>query len=377
MEMSKRMSKRVVITHPIDPIQKRRGLSSRRLRDSRAKLLQCFWITVSGFMLEVVPEKTDSPPQGVGTHFKRVGIWNQQNWEDFVAYSSGDPEEYVEVYWSEEQRVHDIAEKDTKGKVKYHVPEMVWSHKFEETSTANIRTALGLKDAERGRRILSIIVFKKLDPITDLSEDEFLSAWWQIIRCHYALWECGVHHRDVSPSNLMVYRTSDGRYIGVLNDFDLSSTRDTPSGQERTGIVPFMAIELLTKEAIEGKVQHLYQHDAESFIWVFAWVCLRYEEGRLLRKGRPLDEWLKFDAFQCHGKKLGFLATHRHKMIPSQSHKNNWDIAMACLRIVYNSYGDDPSLRTLENKDAFEKWLETPVRSKLPPSLLNVRLESM
>ncbi|KAG2753919.1 hypothetical protein P692DRAFT_201228671, partial [Suillus brevipes Sb2] len=137
---------------------------------------------------------------------------------------------------------------------------MVWSHKFEETSTANIRTALGLKDAERGRRVLSIIVFKKLDPITNLSEDEFLSAWWQIIRCHYALWECGVHHRDVSPSNLMVYKTSDGRYIGVLNDFDLSSTRDTPSGQERTGTVPFMAIELLTKEAIEGKVQHLYQH---------------------------------------------------------------------------------------------------------------------
>jgi hypothetical protein len=141
-------------------------------------------------VLEVVPEKTDSPPQGIGTHFKRVGIWNQQNWEDFVAYSSGSPEEYVEVYWPEEkredenfQKVYDIAEKDTKGMVKYHVPEMVWSHNFEETSTANIRTALRLKDAERGRRILSIIVFKKLDPITDLSEDEFLSAWWQIIRC--------------------------------------------------------------------------------------------------------------------------------------------------------------------------------------------------
>jgi hypothetical protein len=113
---------------------------------------------------------------------------------------------------------------------------------------------------------------------------------------HYVLWEKQVHHRDISPSNLMVYKTSDGRYIGVLNDFDLSSTRDTPSGQERTGTVPFMALRLLKKDAIEGKVQHLYQHDAESFLWVFAWVCLRYEGGRLLRKGRPLDEWLKLDA---------------------------------------------------------------------------------
>jgi hypothetical protein len=98
----------------------------------------------------------------------------------------------AKLYWPEEEReseaeilqkVYEIAEKDTEGKVKYHVPEMVWSHKFEETSTANIRTALGLKDAERGKRVLYIIVFKKLDPITGLSGDEFLSAWWQIIRC--------------------------------------------------------------------------------------------------------------------------------------------------------------------------------------------------
>jgi hypothetical protein len=137
-----------------------------------------------------------------------------------------------------------------------------------------------------------------------------------------------------------------------------------------------MAIELLTKDAIEGKVKHLYQHDAESFIWVFAWVCLRYEEGRLLRKGRPLDEWLKVGIEACSEKKSHFLNQSRHDMIPSQSHKKNWDIAMECLRIFRNSYGYAPSLRTLENKDAFKKWLETPVRSNLPPSLLNVRLES-
>ena len=61
----------------------------------------------------------------------------------------------------------------------------------------------------------------------------------------------------------------------------LSSTQqDGPSGNERTGTIPFMAIDLLEKEAIQGKVQHLYQHDAESLIWVLAWVCLRYEDGK-------------------------------------------------------------------------------------------------
>ncbi|KIK40977.1 hypothetical protein CY34DRAFT_27346, partial [Suillus luteus UH-Slu-Lm8-n1] len=95
---------------------------------------------------------------------------------------------------------------------------------------------------------------------------------------HYALWGQNVHHHDISLNNLMVYKTSDGRYIGTLIEFDFSSS---PSGQEHTGIVPFMAIELLMHEAIEGQVKHLYRHNTESFIWVLTWVCLHYQEGLL------------------------------------------------------------------------------------------------
>ncbi|OAX38296.1 hypothetical protein K503DRAFT_770628, partial [Rhizopogon vinicolor AM-OR11-026] len=62
----------------------------------------------------------------------------------------------------------------------------------------------------------------------------------------------------------MFYETSSGLIIGILNNYDLSSTRDSPTGNERTGTVPFMAMELLTKAALEGKVEHLYRHDAES-----------------------------------------------------------------------------------------------------------------
>ncbi|KAG2086285.1 hypothetical protein BD769DRAFT_1396922 [Suillus cothurnatus] len=48
---------------------------------------------------------------------------------------------------------------------------MVWFHKFEGTSTAVIRKALGIDDM--GSRVLYIIVFRKLEPITTLSGDEF------------------------------------------------------------------------------------------------------------------------------------------------------------------------------------------------------------
>ncbi|KAG2064591.1 hypothetical protein BDR04DRAFT_1109866 [Suillus decipiens] len=47
------------------------------------------------------------------------------------------------------KKVYEIAGKDEEGTVKYHVPEMVRFHKFEDTSTMNIRRTLGLKDSER------------------------------------------------------------------------------------------------------------------------------------------------------------------------------------------------------------------------------------
>jgi hypothetical protein len=98
----------------------------------------------------------------------------------------------TQLYWPEEgrkcevdilQKVYEIAKKDEDGKAKHHVPELVWSRMFEGTSAANIRRALGIDDAETGRRVSYIIVFRELRPITKLSGDEFLGVWWQIVVC--------------------------------------------------------------------------------------------------------------------------------------------------------------------------------------------------
>ncbi|KAG1755272.1 uncharacterized protein EDB91DRAFT_1042382 [Suillus paluster] len=249
-----------------------------------------------------------------------------------------------------------------------HVPEMLWSYKFEETSTAKIRKALGLEDAERGSRVLYIIVFRKLIPITTLSGMEFLSAWWQIAlcRCHYALWKNGVRHRDASPSNFMVYQLGD-LWIGVLNDYDLSSTQDdSPSGLERTGTVPFMALELLTKKAIAGQVEHLYQHDAESFIWVLTWVCLRYEEGKLLSKPRPLEQWLGVDAIGCRKEKNDFLLAGLcdEDLRPSRSHQDTWVIARKCLVAIWSHNGPDGPTKMVDD-EVFRLWLKAHVPKHL------------
>ncbi|KAG1748232.1 hypothetical protein EDB19DRAFT_1847773 [Suillus lakei] len=263
----------------------------------------------------------------------------------------------AKLFWPEEARqsepeileeVYKIAKEDPD--VLGHVPEMVWFHRFDETSTAIIRKALGIDHA--GSRVLYIIVFRKLTPITTLSGDEFLLAWWEVVKCHRALWKRGVHHRDISPSNLMGYRVG-GRFMSVLNDFDLSSilrisssTRQGgPRGLERTGTVPFMALDLLMPEATAGEVEHLYYHDAESFIWVLTWVCLRYDKGELLRKGRPLDEWLTVDAIGCHEKKMSFLGMLR-RMRPTRSHGGNFNVAMHGLAMILTHIGPFVSVPT-------------------------------
>ncbi|KAG0706458.1 hypothetical protein DFH29DRAFT_1022318 [Suillus ampliporus] len=172
-----------------------------------------------------------------------------------------------------------------------HVPQLLGHYKVDNPTSA-VREALGMPNPTKGSRVLYILVFRKLRPITELDGEDFFNVWRQCILCHLALWKGGVLHRDVSPGNMMYYRTKEGVLMGVLNDYDLSSlaTAFGPQGNERTGTVPFMALDLLTPEGQQGNVKHLYRHDLESFVWVLAWVSLRYRNGVLLpRETRPLD----------------------------------------------------------------------------------------
>ncbi|KAG1805973.1 uncharacterized protein BJ212DRAFT_1437720, partial [Suillus subaureus] len=169
------------------------------------------------------------------------------------------------------KRVEEIAKAhDT---VKNHIPKLLWHHTFTNPTSA-IREALGVPEPTKGSRVLYVLVFPKLLPITELYNKELFDVWCQCILCHLTLWKEGVYHRDVSPGNLMWY-WKDGKRIGVLNDYDLSSLANDqgPRGNERTGTVPFMALDLLSVKGQRGEVKHLYRHDLESFIWCFAWIC--------------------------------------------------------------------------------------------------------
>ncbi|KAG1763022.1 hypothetical protein EDD22DRAFT_952614 [Suillus occidentalis] len=144
----------------------------------------------------------------------------------------------AKVFWAEEQhtsepdifkKVYEIVE--NQGAVKGHVPHLLWHHKFKDP-TSKIREALGVSELAK-----------------ELKGTEFFDAWRQCIMCHYALWQAGVYHRDVSPGNMMWYQNGT-ILMGILNDYDLSSlaTALGPQGNECTGTIPFMALDLLSKK---------------------------------------------------------------------------------------------------------------------------------
>jgi Fungal protein kinase len=94
----------------------------------------------------------------------------------------------LKTYWSETSRTRedDIIEMAMKiGKtdpnVAGHLPDLICSYDFVEQSTGIIRKHLGV--ATEGNRVLRIMLFRRLYPITELVGDRFWKAFWECFRC--------------------------------------------------------------------------------------------------------------------------------------------------------------------------------------------------
>jgi len=91
----------------------------------------------------------------------------------------------------------------------------------------------------------------------------------------------------------------DTRKVGILNDFDLARFADQvgASGQDNTGTLPFMALDLLSKKGLRGETPRRYRHEAESFAWCL--ICLYFatvEDGKgknCTRNPHPFLKWFQ------------------------------------------------------------------------------------
>jgi len=119
---------------------------------------------------------------------------------------------------------------------------------------------------------------------------------------------------------------------GVLNDWDLSYISGGTGrvvGGERTGTLPFMALDLLTDEGWKGNVQRLYHHDLEGFIWILPWVFLQFEGSE--RTNCQLASWETGDFEQCAEKKRGLFSKLRGKNIATVEWTAEWQFAVQLL----------------------------------------------
>ena len=111
----------------------------------------------------------------------------------------------------------------------------------------------------------------------------------------YLLWKIGIAHGDISLSNMMYYE-ENGQLYGVLNDFDLAAEMQIgerspkKQGFERTGTLPFMALDLL--ETPDGRMTRWFRHDLEACMWCIVLHSLKLERVDLYN-GPPSDVRMK------------------------------------------------------------------------------------
>ncbi len=156
-----------------------------------------------------------------------------------------------------------------------------------------------------------------------------------ILLGHAFLWKHGVEHSDPSLWNVMYHPI---RKCGVLTDFDLSiiAWRERVLGTDRTGTIPFMALDLLCKEYWEGKVTRRYHHELEAFIWMLPFVFLGYDNGKLDPKNQFIKDWITSDYLTCMEKKLAFITTKlaaAHSSVGSAFENYKWLMLDACVLV--------------------------------------------
>ena len=143
---------------------------------------------------------------------------------------------------------------------------------------------------------------------------------------------------------------NDKLHCGVLCDYDLSISRQRPRvpGTDRTGTIPFMAVELLTKEYWNGSIERLYRHELEAFIWILPFVFLRYQNGKSQR-GTLVDQWMTSDYIACYKEKSAFQNVRdlsKKKRLCQSDFIDHWELVQSLL--LWNTEVDVAALRGMD-----------------------------
>ncbi|KAH9950032.1 hypothetical protein B0H21DRAFT_830695, partial [Amylocystis lapponica] len=225
------------------------------------------------------------------------------------------------------------------------------------------RAFMDIGPAAEDKRDFRLMILRKYEELESVeSVDEFKMVFEHVVRgefvcvayaalmseypltAHHWVWATsGILHHDLSTSNIMFYRDTDGHAVGVLCDWDLAEEKlssaeyeeddrlifpihpvpkqdDTPPIDQAileecpprprycTGTGPFIALDILL--AKEPPLHH-YRHDLESLFYVLAYVCAvfdpdHYQFGRFRawERNNLLDVAMSKTVFFANG--VGF-----------------------------------------------------------------------
>ncbi|QRV90408.1 hypothetical protein RhiJN_18426 [Ceratobasidium sp. AG-Ba] len=221
---------------------------------------------------------------------------------------------------------------------KDHLPKVFASRDLGDTES--IRRELGIhKASSRPFRVFRIAVYERLIPITNLAGAVRMIVFLDTIKCHQLVWKGGVHHRDLSLSNLMV-RVINGVCYGTLNDFDLSHITELDLDiNEHTATLPFLAMDLLCNGYWAGNIDVKYRHDWESFVWIIYWLA-RCSESATGLAPPDLQTW-KTGIIECRKSKLN--ALWELKNFPRPIDTLEWRAAAPLLRFLDTFFTQRPA----------------------------------
>jgi hypothetical protein len=131
------------------------------------------------------------------SHDERVTHYGLQGWATNVVLVTSETlaNKYsnmvAKIFWGEASRtseptilgkVEEIAkvEKSVEG----HIPGLLWHHAFTNPTSA-VREALDVPEPTTGSRVLYILVFRQLRPITELHGQQLFDVWYQCILCKH------------------------------------------------------------------------------------------------------------------------------------------------------------------------------------------------
>ncbi|KAF8638659.1 hypothetical protein AX17_002040 [Amanita inopinata Kibby_2008] len=143
-------------------------------------------------------------------------------------------------------------------------------------------------------------------PITQFrNKDKLLRALIDLIRTHKRLVDADLLHRNISLSNVMLWKVpNEERRRGFLIDFDymarISKLASLASHSSPVGTTPFMSTDVLIGDGV-----HSPDDDLESFFYILIFICLEYSgPGRArdwdIRETR-LCRWIEGDNLRNTG----------------------------------------------------------------------------